>query len=193
MKHLVKLFLLLLFSTSSLCQPSQHISNKPTVFELFSIGDSIQKFNNLLSCGQNSEDFKIVDVTGKLDCQVFKYLPAVKDSVDVGGVKFSDVLLFPDSLKLITTIGFLRTYLDTDSPVNPVIMAKEDYTALEQFITSFLQLKGKKYKEDRKKGESFSGLVWIKDGTKYLLRKYDLAKRKKMVSQILSLDISKLR
>lgn len=193
MKHLLKLFLLLLFSTSSLCQPSRHISNKATVFELFSIGDSIQKFNNLLSCGENSEDFKMVDVTGKLDCQVFKYLPAVKDSVDVGGVKFSWVFLFPDSLKLITTIGFLRTYLNTDSPANPVIMAKEDYTALEQFITSFLQLKGKKYKEDRKKGESFSGLVWIKDGTKYLLRKYDLVKRKKMVSQILSLDISKLR
>ena len=191
MKHLFKLILLLLFSIASFSQPFQNISNKPKIFELFSIDDSIQKFNNLLSCGHHSNDLEIVDLNDKLHCQVFRYLPAIKDPVDVGGVKFSDILLFPDSLKFITTISFNKIYLNTDTSINPRIIAQKDYSALEGFITSFLQLKGKKYKEDHKKGEPLSGLIWIKDGKKYLLRKHDLAKRKKKVSQILSFDISK--
>jgi len=191
MKKLFKLILLLLFSLSSFCQSFQNISNKPKVFELFSIGDSIQKFNNSLSCGHRSDDLEIVDLSGKLYCKVFQYLPAIKDPVDVGGIKFSSVLLFPDSLKFITAIAFTRTYLNTDTSINPGIIAQKDYNQLVEFITSFLQLKGKKYKEDHKKGEPFSGLIWIKDSNKYLLRKHDLSKRKKKVLQILTFDISK--
>jgi len=191
MKNLFKLILLLLLSIPSLCQPSQNISNKSKVFELFSIGDSIQKFNNSLSCGHHSTDLEIVDLSGRLYCKVFQYLPAIKDSVDVGGVKFSNVLLFPDSLKFLTAVEFNKIYLNTDTSINPEIIAQKDYSILEEFISSFLQLKGKQYKEDHKKGEPFSGLIWIKDGNKYLLRKQDLAKRKKNVSQILTFDISK--
>jgi hypothetical protein len=132
-----------------------------------------------------------VDLSGKLDCKGFQYLPARKDPVDVGGVAFSSVLLFPDSLKFITAIAFNKTYLNTDSSINLKSVAQKDYNTLAEFTTSFLQLKGKKYKEEHIKGDSFSGLIWIKDGNKYLLRKYDLAKRKKKVSQILSFDISK--
>lgn len=190
MKHLFKLILLLLFSTNSFCKPFQNISNKPKVFELFSIGDSIQKFTNLLSCGQRSDDIEIVDLGGRLSCKVFKYLPAIKDPVDAGGVKFSAVLLFPDSLKFITGIAFNKTYLNTDTTTNPKKMAQKDYSALEEFISSFLQLKGNKHKEPHTKGE-YSGLIWIKDGTQYLLRKYDVAKRKKKVSQILIFEISR--
>jgi hypothetical protein len=191
MKYLFELLFLLLFSIPSFCQPSKNISNKPKVFELFSIGDSIQKFNNSLSCGDHSDDFEIVDLSGSLYCKVFQYLPAIKDPVDVGGVKFSSVLLFPDSLKFITTIDFNKIYLNTDTSINLMIIAQKDYNTLVEFITSFLQLKGKKHKEDHKKGEPFSGLMWLKDGNKYLLRKYDLAKRKKKVSQILIFEISK--
>src|SRR6476661_2432604 len=122
MKNLFKLILLLLLSIPSLCQPSQNISNKSKVFELFSIGDSIQKFNNSLSCGHHSTDLEIVDLSGRLYCKVFQYLPAIKDSVDVGGVKFSNVLLFPDSLKFLTAVEFNKIYLNTDTSINPEII-----------------------------------------------------------------------
>ena len=191
MKLLFRLILLLLFSFPSFCQTFQNISsNNSRIFEVFSIGDSIQKFNNLLSCGTHSDDLEIVDLRGRLNCRVFSYLPAIKNPVDAGGVKFYSVLLFPDSLKFITAIAFNKTYLNTNTSINPRIIAKKDYSALEEFISSSLQLKGKKYKEHHKKGE-FSGLIWLKDGTKYLLRKYDLAKRKKKISQILTFEISK--
>ena len=190
MKHLLGLIFLFLFSIPSFCQPFENISKKPAVFELFSVGDSIQKFNNSLSCGHHSSDVEIVDLNGRLSCKVFQYLPARKDSVDIGGVKFPNVLLFPDSLKLITAISFHKSYLNNDT-IDPWLIAQKDYSKLEEFITLFLQSKAKKYKEDHKKREPIFGLIWIKDGNKYLLRKYDLAKRKKKISQILTLDVSK--
>lgn len=107
MKSLLLAFLFLALKT---CGYSQ---NKIEGLLFFKIGDSLEKFSALISCGEHDSLYGRYYSNSK--CRGYHYLPAQKDSISLGMVKFKTVFLHPDSSGIIKSVSFNKYFYSKDS------------------------------------------------------------------------------
>ena len=188
----MKAFYLVLFaiySHNSYSQSNSNYEGKVKTIDYFNIGDSIVKFQNLLSCADHQSK-EIEDLHGKLHCKAFRFLPADSMPMEIENVRFKNIFLFPDENAKVKMVTFIKVYMKSDT-INSKKQANNDFNKIEQYLYSIFKEPGKYFIPAYGENEYYSqdGVFWIRDKIKYALTKSKMKgrKTKKMTN---SLDFS---
>lgn len=137
---------------------------------LFSLGDSITRYNGSIECAELDWNGTAPVVRQSGTCHMFKYLPALKDSLLLASVPFGDVVLTADSSGIIREVMFLKHYLK-DGAINPKRLVSKEFELLKNYMTSFTKQSLLVVKYDRVASAHYTQeeFTWHKDGIKFTM------------------------
>ncbi|MES2429285.1 MAG: hypothetical protein V4556_00010 [Bacteroidota bacterium] len=164
----------LIFLLSFVKVNGQQINDSSIGFKYFSIGDSINKYENQLEISSKSKIGNIL-----------KFLPAETKMVSTGQVKFNHASITFDSVKKVNAIIFSKAYLKTD-PGNGKKKAESEYNSLIDFLSEELSTKADVYLPgtDSGKYQISKSMIWTIGERKYYLTKILVRNNKKHKNNI---------
>jgi len=182
MRVIIFVFFGLLLSKSTIGQ------DKNQMICFFKIGESIEKYKDVISCAENDSTSKYVSNS---TCRAYRYLPAEKDSISIGNINFGIVFLHPNIQKEISTISFIRNIISKDSTQLRIEIEKE-YKILTNFIDSLYKIKGSKLNIEESEFYTEESMIWKINNVTTCLKKNISTKRKskKKILYINTLNLS---
>lgn len=157
------------------------------------MGDSITRYNGSIECAELDWNGSAPVVRQSGACYMFKYLPALKDSLRLASVSFGDVVLTTDSSGIIREVMFLKHYMK-DGPLNPKRQVNKELELLKDYMTSFARESGLVIKKQREVSVHYTQdeYTWQKEGIKYtlLFTSFKADTRKRRLTNAVSLSFA---
>lgn len=163
-------------------------------FELFQLGNSINKFDSLV-CAEERTQTKYYNIDTTNQCQSYDYLPAKNKIIKIGDTRFITAALHIDtSTREINGVTLENIY--TDKAIeNPTTSWLDDFKKMMDFLKIYFGSKPKNETTKYDDNEYYSSKIysWTKNRVKYILTATQFPKRydSQILSYTLSLDYHK--
>lgn len=165
MKYIVLFFAVFCFSRPAFTQPGLYPGHAANGLEIFSLGDPLSKYDSLVTCaGAPSAWWDSVKTKKDAPCFLFRFLPAVTDTIRIGPVRFPLIVLSSSFSRKIDDVLFIASYGVTSGS-----LGEEDYNSLVNYLNSIFKNPEPYISRNDPPEHSKKGWSWKQDDIQYSL------------------------
>jgi len=175
-KYTVILFFALMLTIYSYSQDTTNRYQELIQKEFFNPRDKLKKFRGLL-VDQRDSCKKIINIDTITTRAIYKFLPAIDDSLEFGNVKFNIICIMNNKDRIVENVSLSKAYLKKDGYTSEDYMIKE-YIKLTAFLDEKLKVQATPFQEKGTQGiiqnkmrtmvrHPAQGLSWVKGNVTY--------------------------